>query len=1087
MENGAKGVVFRPEAPFMSSQNSGVARGEITSQNSSQWTLERDAAALARGLESPRDWPQIANEARVLVVAATQWPLEERLDAANFHQKDSKSALLHGAARALDSAAQFAPSSGGKRAREAGLWAAGAYALAGNFPCSMVVLKRTLPRLSAPFSTRGAKYEPELVAIVRAFAPILAARAEALSEGKCVENAALWSSVEAHFGELASVARAASQSVEALQTARWLHSNGGALQNGEWAQFLAARMPILLPPQVLALQNGLLQKQNVLVALPPGTGKTWLGELFLIEALARRAENPSSVRALGKSAKSNKTAPAPLENQSQDKDWKGAVAPLLDGNSGFDAHLQSSLCNLKNTSEIETQSGAEILAPVAVFLVPYVALGRGVLAALRAHLPPEIALQEWMGNDSDEGELERSTVIVATPERFDMAWRSDEKLRARVVAVAVDEAHTLGEGARGVRLEGLIARLLSAPTAPRLLLLSAVIDQFETLARWIGMTSPATVSASFWTPTARRLAFWRGNALDWWADCAGRGLVSLGKASMSAPHAHIEAGDDWVKARRAEPLVWDNVAHLAHELWENRGGATLCLCATRRATRQLARALAQKWDEIPENDGARGEAIGAIETRYRTLLPLARLLKHGVAWHNASLPSELRSLIEKAVQNGEIRALAATRTLAEGVDLPFAQTILADWLSWDEGNQKPLAPALFRNIAGRCGRAGAFCEGDTFLFDNPLGPPQFTAPDVRANLQNELYLGGELPQPTSALDFAGKDLVLQSAFESQFLATLAEGAKAHFYAATSEPEHFALLWAKTLEKLRAQGWIEGENLSPRGLALARADVSPATGLKLLGALESLPRGDWKNPAQWPRLNAYLWRALGASSEAGTEIERFFGARSRFLARPADLESVGAKWLAGTSAEAIFAALGAQKSDKFPSPEILRAWMDGEDESGTRLDEESAQWTQDFDRFLDWLRAGWENWTPRLWRAAGALAPFVAQRDDLKVLDWNGAAARLGVGVPTLWAANVLRSGAPGGREVAAILARHWPFEPKTGDILALAPLGNSPQSVVVAHRAMRRALHEVGGAHCAAGANLKELRDWLWARAGLRK
>ena len=1161
----------------MSSRDSGTAPDENFLQNEAFWTLERDAARLARGLDCSRDWPQIIEAARQLVVCATNWSLAERLDAAHFHQSDSRAALLHGAARSLDSAAQFAPSQGGKSAREAGLWAAGAYALAGNFPCSTVVLKRTLPRLNAPFPSRGVAYQPELVALVRAFSPVLATRAEVLCEGKYDETEALWASVEAEFGDLAKIARASFDAAKFLSTSRWLQTHGGALKNGAWREILAARVPILLAPQALALENGLLQRQNALVALPPGTGKTWLGELFLVEALARLTTAPQDAAEWNatKSASDGEASQIEVPNPVSAEKPADFIAKTLKKNvqkPNFDAGNARTETESLTSADGKPQNGDGELAPVAVFLVPYVALGRGVVAAFGAHLPGEIALHSWMGNALEDELDGRAAIIVATPERFDAAWRSDTRLRGRVVAVAVDEAHTLGEGARGVRLEGLMARLLSAPTRPHLLLLSAVVDEFKNLSRWIAMPDStlelesdenaqisakkaakkvlkgrkaaktsnlkeknaenslpnassgdfddenapkkrfcaskrdkfveisaenhrkledldglATVCASRWTPTARRLAFWRGGALDWWADCAGRGLVSLGRAPLQAPHARIEAGDDWVKSRRAEPLVWENVAFLAHELWENRGGATLCLCATRRATRQLARFLAQKFEELPENDGARGEAIVAIETRHRTLLPLARLLKHGVAWHNASLPPQLRALIERAVQNGEIRALAATRTLAEGVDLPFAQTILADWLAWDEGAQKPLSPALFRNIAGRCGRAGAFCEGDTFVFDNPLGPSQFTAPDVRASLQNELYLGGELAQPSSALDFAGEDLAIQTAFESQVLAVLAEGVAPRFYAATCEPAKFGELWAVTLEKLRAQNWVEGETLSPRGLALARADVSPATGLKLLGALESLPRGDWKNPAQWPRLNAYLWRAVGGSSESGGEIERFFAPRSRFLARPADLENVGARWLSGESAEAIFAALGAEKSAKFPSAEALRAWMDGEDENGAKLDGENAEWTQDFDRWLDFLRAGMENWAPRLWRAVGALAPLLTGRDDLKTLDWNNAAACFGAGVPTLWAANILRNGAPGGREVAAILAREWPFEPKPGDALALSPLGNSPQAIVVANRAMRRALHAVGGPNCASGANLKELRDWLWARAGLGK
>ena len=73
------------------------------------------------------------------------------------------------------------------------------------------------------------------------------------------------------------------------------------------------------------------------------------------------------------------------------------------------------------------------------------------------------------------------------------------------------------------------------------------------------------------------------------------------------------------------------------------------------------------------------------------------------------------------MEHRALKVVAATTTLAEGVDLPFRVTILADWLTFDGDKSRPMESLLFKNIAGRCGRAGQFTEGDTIIFDNPVG------------------------------------------------------------------------------------------------------------------------------------------------------------------------------------------------------------------------------------------------------------------------------------------------------------------------------------------------------------------------------
>ena len=58
---------------------------------------------------------------------------------------------------------------------------------------------------------------------------------------------------------------------------------------------------------------------------------------------------------------------------------------------------------------------------------------------------------------------------------------------------------------------------------------------------------------------------------------------------------------------------------------------------------------------------------------------------------------------------------------------------------------------LFRNIAGRCGRAGVMTEGDTIIFDNPIGDPRYTDQYTRHATLTNLFIdppAGKLQPPS---------------------------------------------------------------------------------------------------------------------------------------------------------------------------------------------------------------------------------------------------------------------------------------------------------------------------------------------------
>lgn len=80
------------------------------------------------------------------------------------------------------------------------------------------------------------------------------------------------------------------------------------------------------------------------------------------------------------------------------------------------------------------------------------------------------------------------------------------------------------------------------------------------------------------------------------------------------------------------------------------------------------------------------------------------MLRRGVAYHNASLPSDVKQGLEEVIKARELDSVSATTTLAEGVDTPFRHTIVFEWMVGVKDKQAPMSPLMFRNIAGRCVR-----------------------------------------------------------------------------------------------------------------------------------------------------------------------------------------------------------------------------------------------------------------------------------------------------------------------------------------------------------------------------------------------
>jgi helicase len=922
----------------------------MTPEQLPQWLdyalSENTAAAMFRGLRGlSARWGELIAAAQAVMGLYQDLPS----DSAEQLYDEQNALPLIAASRILDAASQHPSALPEEERQYLAVVAAVAFGMYGNFLSASAVVRRErlIPPLDSPSMAvilataaphclgemlwRCASSSPEktYLELLEAFLSTgEARRIEPLREAliRCL----LAAPTPFEGGLLRSI-RLCLDHLCRLSVAKTLREHCPLLPEAYIRKLLDSGVRVLLPPQFKAIARHrlLTSAENAIVALPTSTGKTLLGELCLVAALQR-------------------------------------------------------------------QSG------IACYLAPYVALGRQVADSIEEHVPDTFRVHRMLGGFREEDALALDHgmgIIIATPERLDAMLRATPGLIAHLRCVVCDEAHLVQNGVRGVRLEGLMTRmrLLQEAGYPlRLVVLSAVLSRYDVLRQWLAAPGVAVITDS-WKPTARRLAFWRERgSLTWYVgdDPIRRpGITSnatIGQQELPWPENGFYATTNPGQLRKQEPLVHTNVAYLAEVLTQRYGGSILCVCATRDSTRKVAAALAIRFPRIDPLPQSISAAIDQIEKRHRFLLPLCDLLRRGVAFHNSTVPYPIRQSIEDAVRKRDLIAVAATTTLAEGVDLPFRFTILVDWLTWQEGKQRPISSLLFRNVAGRCGRAGVFTEGDTIVFDNPLGEPTYTSPPRRARVQSEIFLAEQPEELASALE----SLTEASAPASE--ESLHGGLAAQFMAAIPEnPEINNLVEAFAEQmflthRLSSSDWIHHQlteiandllnetngalavaasplHLTPFGQAANATGFSPQSCRQIAAFLRQNRTWGATTLTNLAELASDLLRALGTLPEqTHQDLRKVLKSRSsRVAVKPDDFQRVLDSWLGGVPLEYIFADLPyVLRSTRTPR---IQAWLSGSSEA--------SGWNAEFDKFVDFIRAVFGDFLPWLMRACARLSMY----------------------------------------------------------------------------------------------------------------
>ena len=477
---------------------------------------------------------------------------------------------------------------------------------------------------------------------------------------------AIDSELDQHFESARSAAQAASDaSLDVLL--RWLHvASRRMVASSIWwvAQKVNSRVTSfinqaartrsmfeLLPPQRAALQEqGLLDQANqaVVVNLPTSGGKTVLAQFRMLQALNQFAEHNG---------------------------WVAYVAPTR-------ALVSQMTRRLRTDFE-----------PLGIN-VEYLSAAVDLDGCERALLQESEAAKSFH-------------VLVSTPEKLNLLIRNRLVSEKRPLAlIVVDEAHNIEDEERGLRVELLLATVKrDCPNANYLLLMPFVPNAKE-LASWLGAGSGRTISlgTSAWQPNERIVGLF---------DVAKEPSVRAGwrlhfETLTTTPKTLHLRGIH--KVGGVKPLA---IPYSEAKSPTAQAGAMARVFSERGTSIAVAKTIPQCWSlartvvtnmpvlEIipPEIELARRFLMAEVSEEFE----LVEMLRHGVGVHHAGLSEETRAVIEWLAENGKLRVLCATTTIAQGINFPVASVFLAS-RSFPYGRE--MSKRAFWNLAGRAGRVG---------------------------------------------------------------------------------------------------------------------------------------------------------------------------------------------------------------------------------------------------------------------------------------------------------------------------------------------------------------------------------------------
>jgi helicase len=367
----------------------------------------------------------------------------------------------------------------------------------------------------------------------------------------------------------------------------------------------------LYPPQQHAIEAGVLEGKNLVLASPTASGKTLVAELCILQHVLEHR---------GKAI---------------------YLAPLR-------ALASEKFKEFQRYSAIKKPNGDHVRAGIST------------------------------GDyDSSDPWLGRYDIILCTNEKADSLLRHKAPWMSELTLVVADEVHLLTEQERGPTLEVVLTRLTEINPNIQVLALSATVRNAEEVGSWLKAGSVATD----WRPVPLKEGIYHDNQVQF-RDGGSRTILS----GTRTPSLDIALD---VLSTGGQALIFTETRRSAVEM-----GRKAAVAVKSRLSKPEERAL----NTVAERILATGEKTRLSEA-------LGMQVAAGAGFHHAGLAGIHRGIVEDAFRDGRIKVLAATPTLAAGVNLPARAVVISSYERYEAGyGRYPISVLEYKQFCGRAGR-----------------------------------------------------------------------------------------------------------------------------------------------------------------------------------------------------------------------------------------------------------------------------------------------------------------------------------------------------------------------------------------------
>ena len=307
-------------------------------------------------------------------------------------------------------------------------------------------------------------------------------------------------------------------------------------------------------------------------------------------------------------------------------------------------------------------------------------------------------------------------VVMTTEVLRNMIYANSRNLHD-LAFVVLDEVHYLGDKFRGAVWEEILIHL---PQEIAVVSLSATVSNVEEFGEWLRtVRGDIQIIVSEIRPVPLHLHVMQGNE-----------LYPLLKDDKSANSELVKISQTYNRSYRdrkyhntfktlhkeaiIERLAKENLLPAIFFIFSRAGCDTAVKhCSHLNLTSEDEKKLIrERIEEV-------AQLISPEDYGPLNFLQWSRALEVGVAAHHAGLIPPLKEVIEELFQQGLLKVVFATETLALGVNMPAKSVVIDRLTKWNGQSHVDISPGEFTQLTGRAGRRGIDIEGHAVMIWSP--------------------------------------------------------------------------------------------------------------------------------------------------------------------------------------------------------------------------------------------------------------------------------------------------------------------------------------------------------------------------------